>query len=117
MVPEDDPFLSVVERFHAVRQKVAPKTASADGRGTSVKSVSSLERVSTVLQIPLKAEREVERIALTDKSVAVLFDDLESQGEIRYKYLVVVIDEPTGAIVCAVAVGERQKVGGRNIAG
>lgn len=48
----------------------------------------------------------VECIRLTERHVASFFDQLDSRGEIVYRFLLVAMDETSWSIVCAIAVEE-----------
>ncbi len=104
VIPEDDPFLPWLELFCAAREVLKPKTIVATTTTGEKQDLDVLERVSAVLHIPMREGRRRERIELTDRYVASLFDELQTLGEIQCKYLLAVMDEPTGAIVCVVSV-------------
>lgn len=101
LIPEVDPFLSLKEQFLAIRERIKPETINGQ-------DLDVLERVNTILHIPLESGRLRERIEFTDRYIASLFDDLQSFGQIQYKYLMAVIDKDTGALICVIAVERSQ---------
>lgn len=101
LIPDVDSFLPLREQFLAMRELLKPETINGQ-------DLDVLERVHTILKIPLESGKLRERIKFTDRYIALLFDELQSSGVIQYKYLMVVIDKCTGALLFVIAVERSQ---------
>lgn len=109
VIPEDDPFLSIMESVAHVLQALRP--TAADERTINPDDIAAdeaLDRVGKVMGLPLTRAHLHRRIEVTDRFVGLLFHQVESRGEIRYKYLLTVFDKSNRAIGCALAVEPMQ---------
>lgn len=113
IVPEDDPFLPVVDAFQAARRAMKPVVTSKSGVDKDeIDADEALERVATVLRVPIQGGHQVDCIPISDRYLAFLFDGIDSSGYIRYKYLLPVFDTKNRAIVCVVSVEESSGLAG-----
>jgi hypothetical protein len=100
VVPPQDPFLPKLERFRVFRDAV---TAKASGSAPEQEGTPGLlDRANAVFDMGLVSAHEVERVRPTERTVAIIFDRIARHGEIRFRYLMLVLDEPLKAVLCAV---------------
>lgn len=100
VVPTEDPFLPKLERFQAFRDVFSPKPVGSELKQSGAPSL--LDRASTVFNMGLVSAREVERVRLTDRTIASVFDQVEHLGEIEFRYLMLVEDEALESVLCAI---------------
>ena len=100
VVPTEDPFLPKLERFQAFREAVSAKASYSTPEQKEAPSL--LERANSVLNMGLVSARETERVRLTDRTFASVFDQVKRRGEIEFRYLMLVEDEALKAVLCAI---------------
>jgi hypothetical protein len=100
VVPTEDPFLPRLERFKAFRDALSPKPVGSALKPNDAPSL--LDRASAVFNMGLVSAREVERVRLTDRALASVFDQVKRLGEIEFRYLMLVEDEALKAVLCAI---------------
>jgi hypothetical protein len=113
LVPQDDPFLPVVKAFQEARRLLRPIVTAEKGTDKEdVQAEEALERVATVLRVPIKGATCVVRTKFGERYYALLFEGIESYGHIRYKYLLPVFDGKNQAILCVVSVEQSPALDG-----
>jgi hypothetical protein len=100
MVPTQDPFLPKLERFQAFREAISVKASGSAPEQNE--SPSLIDRANAVFNMGLVSAREVERVQLAERIVAIVFDQVARRGEIQFRYLMLVQDKPLKAVLCAV---------------
>jgi hypothetical protein len=109
VIPEDDPFLPIMESIAQVLQALRPTAAGENTINPGdIAADEALDRVGKVMGLPLTHAHFHSRIEVSDRLVGLLFHQIESRGEIRYKYLLAVFDKSNRAIGCALAVEPMQ---------
>lgn len=110
VVPNDDPFLSKLENFKAFRDIIRPLNIDSEPKENNANEL--LEKANSVLHLGLISAHEVDKIRLTEQTMATIFDQITRHGQIEFRYLMIVENEPLKAVVCGITAEPMNLVGG-----